>query len=270
MSLGATATATATPTRHAVTICGVCGDLATYGSIGIMVIGVDRAAHAPQPCHGLMSCVERGGMLSKSGLPVFCDGWRENRRKERPETAEPVDTVSLRENIPFVAFTGIIGASDMGWTFGHGGGEQGLLCRMVVTYGKEKVPEEGELLLPGRGVDGVEMLLNGSPGGVGCGVEPLLSKLVVDAVVNGVDPVGKVLEVLRIEGIFFIVIRQGGTTELTGQDVGEGLEEGGEGGGVFCGRKGDFVEELPAGWAPEARIHIERVLSFHGVFVPLE
>jgi hypothetical protein len=131
----------------------------------------------------------------------------ENRRKKRPEALEPVNTVFLRENIPLIALTGIIGCADMWGAFGHGGGEQGILGRVVVSHGKEEIPEERKLLLPGRRADGVVMTLNGPPRRIGGRMEPLLSKLVVYAVVNRVDPVGQILEARGIEGMFFIVIR---------------------------------------------------------------
>lgn len=192
--------------------------------------------------------------------PVGRKGGRKNRRKKRPEALKPVDTLLLREDIPFVPLTGVCGPFHGGRTFGHGCGVELTLLRMMVSHRKEKVPEQSELLFPRDRHEEVVRTLYSLKGGIGRGLKSLCAQLIIHTIVNGVHPTGEIQHwvYFKRKGMLAIIVRQRGTTELTGQDVGEGFKEG----CIVCRMFGtvgvgmsDEMEHSPSRWTPESCIH---------------
>ena len=134
---------------------------------------------------------------------------------------------------------------------------------MMVSHGKEKVPEQGELLLPRDRHEEVIGTLYSLKRRVGGGLKSLCAQLIIHAIVNRIHPTGKIQErihkgVSKRKGMLVIIVGQRGTTELTGQDVGECFKEGRIEyrifGGIGVGMS-DEMEHFPSRWAPESCIH---------------
>lgn len=84
----------------------------------------------------------------------------------------------------------------------------------------------------------------------------VVSEFLVDLVVDLVEPVDQSLPRRQVDGQDLVGVGQTGPTELTGEDVGQGLEEGGVGGFLIgCVDKGGVMEEAPTGRPPEASVH---------------
>jgi hypothetical protein len=76
------------------------------------------------------------------------DGRRENLRKGRPETLKPLNALFFGKDVPFISLTGIGGCFCLRRTIWHGLRIEMLLRGVMVSHGKEKVPEQGKLFLP--------------------------------------------------------------------------------------------------------------------------
>jgi len=84
----------------------------------------------------------------------------------------------------------------------------------------------------------------------------VVSKFLVDLVVDLVEPMVQSVPRREVDGQDLVGVGQTGPTELAGEDVGQGLEEGGVGGFLFgCVDKGGVMEEAPTGRSPEASVH---------------
>ena len=116
----------------------------------------------------------------------------------------------------------------------------------MVSHGEEEVPEEGELLLPGSLEDMVVEALDLVKGWVGRRGKSLRTEFVVDTVVDMIHPAREVLE-CGSDWVLTIVVCEGRTTELTGENVGKGLQEGHHDrlGRILVG-KGDVMKESPS------------------------
>ena len=87
-------------------------------------------------------------------------------------------------------------------------------------------------------------------------MEVVVSEFLVDFVVDLVEPVVQGVPRREVDRQHLVGISQTGPTELTGEDVGQGLEEGGVGGlfAWFIDKRG-VMEEAPTGRSPEASVH---------------
>lgn len=84
----------------------------------------------------------------------------------------------------------------------------------------------------------------------------VVSEFLVDLVVDLVEPVYEGVPRREVDGQHLVGVGQTGPTELTGEHVGQGLEEGGVGGFLIgCVDKGGVMEETPTGRPPEASVH---------------
>ena len=131
------------------------------------------------------------------------------------------------------------------------------LFGVIVGDGEQKVPEGGETL---------EGLGLADPGGVGVldlgkgrivsRMEVVVSEFLVDLIVDLVEPMNESVPRREVDRQHLVGVGQTGPTKLAGEDVGQGLEEGGVGG--FLVRrvdKGGMMEKAPAGRPPEASVH---------------
>jgi hypothetical protein len=59
---------------------------------------------------------------------------------------------------------------------------------MMVSHREQEIPEERQLLLPGRLVDRFIVMLDLLKGGVGRGMEPLFAKFIIYAIMNRIHP----------------------------------------------------------------------------------
>ena len=84
----------------------------------------------------------------------------------------------------------------------------------------------------------------------------VVSEFLVDLVVDLVEPMVQSVPRREVDGEDLVGVGQTGPTELTGEDVGQGFEEGGVG-GLFAWfiDKGGVMEEAPTGRPPEASVH---------------
>ena len=84
----------------------------------------------------------------------------------------------------------------------------------------------------------------------------VVSEFLVDLVVDLVEPMVQSVPRREVDGQDLVRVGQTGPTELTGEDVGQGLEEGGVGRFLIGGvDKGGMMEEAPTGRPPEASVH---------------
>lgn len=141
------------------------------------------------------------------------------------------------------------------------------LLRVVVGDGEEEVPasvdRQTAIVDPGFVV-----ALHGRIGGVRGRREALAAELVIHLVMNGIEPFAQ--RVLGLEhgvrdGEFPVVVGQGRTTVLTGENVRQCFEEAAHsgflGGGIVL--KGEEVKEPPPWRPPETGVH---TLPFRGIF----
>jgi len=137
------------------------------------------------------------------------------------------------------------------------GGALAGLFGVVVGHGEQKVPEGGEAL-EGLGLadPGRIGVLNLGKGRVFSCMEVVVSEFLVDLVMDLVEPMVQSVPRREVDRQRLVGVGQTGPTELTGEDVGQGLEEGGV--GLFLTRfidKGGVVKKAPAGRSPEASVH---------------
>jgi hypothetical protein len=186
-----------------------------------MIIGVQITSHSPEPVHGLLASVERRRILGFCSFPMRRNGGRENRRKKRPEALEPEDTLLKGEDVPFILLTWICRVLYLRRAFRYGSGIELALSGVMVSHREEEVPEECELLLPGRLEVTVVEALNLVKGGVPLGREPLGTEFIIYAIMNLVHPAWEIQKGVH-KGIFkgkwmlIIIICKRGTTEFTG------------------------------------------------------
>ena len=84
----------------------------------------------------------------------------------------------------------------------------------------------------------------------------VVSEFLVDLVVDLVEPVYEGVPRREVDRQHLVGIGQTGPTELTGEDVGQGLEELGVGRFLIgCIDKRSVMEEAPTGRPPEASVH---------------
>jgi len=87
-------------------------------------------------------------------------------------------------------------------------------------------------------------------------MEVVVSEFLVDLIVDLVEPMNEGVPRRKVDGQDLVGVGQTGPTELTGEHVGQGLEELGVGGFLIgCVDKGGVVEEAPTGRSPEASVH---------------
>jgi hypothetical protein len=112
-------------------------------------------------------------------------------------------------------------------------------------------------------VFGREAIANCGPCRIGFIEEALAAEFGVHTIVNVVDPAaerGVVVENGGGERLEFVVVGEGGSAVLAGQNIGEEGEPGGDGAAVgFVANRlsGHEVKEFPSGGPPEARVHYD-------------
>ena len=87
-------------------------------------------------------------------------------------------------------------------------------------------------------------------------MEVVVSEFLVDLVVDLVEPMDESVSRRKVDGQDLVGVGQTGPTELTGEHIGQGLEECGVGGffARFIDKRG-VMEEAPTGRSPEASVH---------------
>jgi hypothetical protein len=106
---------------------------------------------------------------------------------------------------------------------------------------------------------------NRRPRGVGLIEEALATKFRIHAIMNVVGPAGergRAVKNVGREGLELVIVREGGATVLTRQNIGQQSEPGRDGAavGLVANRLGGHkVKEFPARGAPESCVHFAGV-----------